>query len=953
MKKVLVWGTLITFTLSVFTTIFSTYSAAAETLTKPVENQSYYEESYGKYLQDSGYAGKMASSEIKTDIYSFKTSEDMKASTLSDGVVTGESGKIAWNLDVKESGFYNIAVTYLPVKGTNSKIERKLYIDDKSLFNGMSQIVFNRIWDNNDGKSMVEKNGNEVRPVAVEKPEWTTIYIDDSQKRNLEPYKFYLSAGVHTLTFESVKEPLKIGDITLKAAPEPKSYADVIKDWNQKYKVYDGVNLLYQAERTDENTTDIKKSSQDIIVSTDYSSPATVPYHPYKIKLNTIGGSSWKVPGDFITWQVNVPEEGLYRLSFRARQNINRGVKSYRQIKINGEVPFSEANDISLGFNSGFVNFVPGNDNEAYLFHFKKGLNTITLETVLGDFAAPLSEVEKSLYNLNDLYRKTVQLTGLVPDKYIDYEITKKIPGYTESLKTESERLKKVVDELVKITGEKGEKTVIVEKMALQAEALSKKPEDVINELSTFQSNISSLGNWITSISEMPMEIDSFTLSSPVASLPKPDANIFKRLYYSAVRFGATFFVNEKNISGSSNKKAIKVWTSAGRDQAQIIKSQIDQSFTPKSNISVDLQLIPADVILPATLAGNGPDVALNIPQATVLNFAMRNALTDLSKLDGFGDMKNKYYPSAIKTVSYQNGVYGMPEQQNFMMMFYRDDILKQLGLKAPKTWDDVESMISVLHSNNYDFYIPGVNMYSSLVFQYGGNLYKGIGNNYGIESGLKEDNAMAAFNNLTKFFTSYRLPVSADFANRFRTGEMPVGIAPYSTFNQLEVFAPEIRGMWSFAPLPGIKDASGKINNTAVSDTIDCILIKSSKHQSEAWKFMKWWLDTDTQVQYANSLEAAMGTAARYATANMDVLKQLPWSSKQLQQLTEQFKATDGVPDIPGGYMTARSVDYAFRAVVTSGENPREALYMNVKQIDKEIIKMRKEFHLSYEEGN
>ena len=791
-----------------------------------------------------------------------------------------------------------------------------------------------------------------ILPVAVEKPALTTVYINDSQRRSLEPYTFYFSAGTHTLTFESVKDPVVISDITLKASHKILPYAEVIKEWEHTYKVYDGANLVYQAERTDQNTIDIEKSSVDIVMGTDYGNPNTVPYHPYKIKLNTIGGPNWRTPGDFIKWKIAVPDEGLYRISFRGEQNTNRGVMSFRQLKVNEEVPFREAMTIPFGFHSGFVNYVPGDSEGDFLIHLNKGPNTVSLEVVLGSFAAPLSEVEKSVLVLNELYRKTVQITGLVPDKFIDYEITNKIPNYAESFKAESDRLKKVVDELVGITGEKGEKTAIIEKMQVQTERLSQHPENVINELGTLANNISSMGTWITSISEMPLRLDSFTLSAPGAKLPKPKPNAFVRGYYGLVRFLSTFFVDETKLSDTSSEHALKVWISAGRDQAQIIKNLIDQNFTPKFNIPIDLQLIPEDVILPATLAGNGPDVALAVPQATVINFAMRNALVDLSKLDGFSKIREKFTDSAIRTSSYQQGIYGLPEQQTFMMMFYRQDILKQLGLKPPRTWEDVENIIAVLHANNYDFYIPGQALFPSLVYQYGGDLYKGSQNNYGIQSGLTDDNAMNAFNRITRFFTSYRLPVSADFPNRFRSGEMPIGIAPYTTYNQLEVFAPEIRGLWSFAPLPGVSRSDGSVNDTVVSDTINSIMMNTSRNKNDAWKFMQWWLDTATQTMYANALEAVMGAAARYPTANMEVLKQLPWSSKDSQQLMRQFKDTVGVPEVPGGYMTARAIDYAFRSVVTNGQNPREALYLNIKQVDKELTKKRKEFHLSYKDG-
>jgi len=950
MKKTFILGLVFIFILNIFIPTNGVLPVYSEESTEDALDE-FYESSYYEYLTGNGYNGQMASSEVSVNMRALKASEDMQVNYASDGIVTGDRGAVTWQFDVPEAGFYNIEVSYYPVKGTNSNIQRKIYIDDEILFKGMEQVNFNRLWNNSADGTIASKNGNEIRPSAVESPEWIKVFISDSQRRSNEPYRFYFSEGKHSITFESVKEPLKIGSIVLKAAPKVLPYKEVIQALNGKYPVYNGENILYQAERKDGNTIAIRKSSPTIGVTSDYSSPNTVPYHPYKIMLNTIGGDNWKIVGDTVYWDIEVPEEGLYQISFRARQNKNRGVKSFRTLRINGEVPFKEAYNIGFEFSGQFQNYVCSDGEEPYLFYFKKGKNTLSLEAVLGDFGMALTEVEQSVLVLNDLYRKTVQIIGLVPDKFIDYEIEKKIPDFSKIMKEQSERLYKVVDNLVEITGEKGEKAVTIEKMAIQAENLSMNPENVVNEITTLKGNISALGTWIISISEMPLEIDSFTLSAPNARLKKAEPNILVKIYYELVRFLATFFVDETKIvsDGKIDKNALKVWVSTGRDQAQIIRNIIDDSYTPKSGIPINLQLIPADVTLPATLAGNGPDVVLNMGQSTVLNFAMRNALYNLASFEDFAEVKSNFYESAFKPVTHQGGIYGLPEQQSFMMLFYRNDILDQLGLRPPKTWEEVEEVISVLHINNYDFYIPEASIYPSLVYQYGSDMYKGEGNDYGIASGLDEEGAMIAFKKMTEFFTSYKLPVRVDFSNRFRTGEIPIGIAPYTTYNQLEIFAPEIRGLWSFAPIPGVKNEDGSVNNTVVADTVHCILLNSAKDKESAWDFMKWWISADTQVNYANTLEAIMGSGARYATANKEVLKQLPWSSKHAEQLLLQLEDTEGVPEVPGGYMTSRMIDYAYKAVVTSGQNPREALYLNIKEINKELTKKRKEFHLSY----
>ena len=56
------------------------------------------------------------------------------------------------------------------------------------------------------------------------------------------------------------------------------------------------------------------------------------------------------------------------------------------------------------------------------------------------------------------------------------------------------------------------------------------------------------------------------------------------------------------------------------------------------------------------------------------------------------------------------------------------------------------------------------------------------------MESGLKSEAAMDSFEFWTELYTNYSFPTSASFVNRFRTGEMPIGIASYTLFNTLTV---------------------------------------------------------------------------------------------------------------------------------------------------------------------
>lgn len=934
----------------------------------PKQMTASYEETYGEYLTANGYDGTLSGSEAAVDLNKFTLSEDMVANIGEQGILTEDKGTITWSFQVAESGFYNIELGYIALPGTTSDIQRKVYIDGEIPYEALSQIVIKRWWQ--DGEIRV-KNNNEIRPEANEIYSETKWFLEDYQRRNNGALVVYLEKGKHTIGFEVIKEPLEFTSITFKAAEQPAAYAEAIGELKGKYSVYGGQTCIYQAERMVEGTTGIIKSSSSINIQKNYSDSELQPFHPYYIVYNTIGAENWAQPGDSVTWQVEVPEEGLYELTFKGRQNLNRGVTSYRRLYVNGSVPYAEMQAVGFDYQNGMNNYTVADESGApYLFHLQAGVNTITLENVMGPMGSIITEVEESMTVLNKTYLDVIQLTGQVPNRFIDYELVKKLPNFASTLKEQSEILYSVIDEIVAITGEKGENTAMLEKMAMEAAWLAEDPESVIMELGQFKNNISAMGTWLVNVASMPLELDYIALSAENAKLPKAQDSFFAGLGNGTVRFFSTFFIKNSQITegSSGGAKSIKVWlASYGREQAQMIQNMVEEEFTPNTDISVNLQLIPVDVVLRAALAGNGPDVVIGLGQGTLQDFAMRNAIQELSGLEGYTEATERFYDSSLEASAFQGGHYGIPEQTTFMMLFTRDDILADLGLSVPDTWQELREMIPELQKNNYNIYIPNVqqteattnsgsiaynmNLYLGMVKQNGGDPYLGQNNDYGIQSGLASDAAMIAFKDYTDFFTGYGLEVQVDFSNRFRTGEIPVGITGYTTFNQLEIFAPEIKGLWSFHPVPGVLKEDGSIDRSFVVDTTQSVIMAKNRDLDSSWKFLKWWTSTDTQLQFANSLEALMGTSARYAAADPEVLKQLPWSNTELDSLLGQFEQTVGIEAVPGNYMTTRMVQYSFNDVVSDNANPRETLYLNIKDIDQELTRKREELHLSVAE--
>ena len=109
----------------------------------------------------------------------------------------------------------------------------------------------------------------------------------------------------------------------------------------------------------------------------------------------------------------------------------------------------------------------------------------------------------------------------------------------------------------------------------------------------------------------------------------------------------------------------------------------------------------------------------------------------------------------------------------------------------------------------------------------------------------------------------------------------------------------------------------------------------------------MKWQAGADVQASYGNQMVALVGPAAKYATANMQALKDLSWTTTEYASLIAQFDNLAAVPNYPGSYIIARYTNFAFLDAVNGSADPVDAIYGYITTINKEITRKREEFDL------
>ncbi|MEZ0536504.1 extracellular solute-binding protein [Caldicellulosiruptoraceae bacterium PP1] len=857
-------------------------------------------------------------------------------------ILTGDSGFIEWEVNIEEEGLYNISIKYFPIEGKSSSIEREILIDGERQFNEARNIKFERVW-RNAGEVRKDNRGNEIRPIQEESPMWIEKAVRDSEGLYPEPFKFYFTKGKHTIRLISVREPMVIQYIKIHNLEPLKSYNEIEKEYKQRgYKEVKNVSIKVQGESA------YIKSEPTLYPISDRTNPLNEPYDVSEIRLNIIGGYNWRKPEQWIEWKINAPQDGLYKIGLKFRQNTVMGLPTLRSLYIDGQIPFKEAGNIKFPYDTNWQYKVIGqSDDKPYLFYLTAGEHTLRLETCYNDFAYIIRNVQQSAIDLSQLYTKIVMITGTNPDYYRDYQLDIRIPELIPTLKENAKILRQQVNEIVKVGGKKVNEASQIETIAIQLESLAEKPETIHQRLSKFRDNLSSLATWTLTIKEQPLDIDYFIISSKDAKNPIVRPNILIKTTDFFKKFFLSFIKNYNMIGNVYDKeKAVSVWVLLGRDQAETLKALIDSDFTPKTGIPVNLNIITNESVLLFAVSGqqDPPDVAINVSRGLPVDYGIRGALVDLSKLPGYKDVEKNFMQTAVVPYSYAGKVYGLPMTQDFPMMFYRKDILSKLKIDIPQTWEELYNAIAMLQQNNLQFgpgYGTSFDLFNMLLLQNGGKYYSDDAKKCLLDTPI----GIKIFTQWTNLYTQYGVTRWYDFYSRFRTGELPLGIVNYTMYNQLSVAAPEISGLWGIAPVPGVKQPDGTIKRTVSGNGTAVVIFNQTKKLNSAWEFTKWWLSADTQARYGRELEALLGPAARYNTANYVAASYLPWPSSDYKVLKEQWKNVNEIPNIPGSYYTGRHLDNAFREVLDNNELPREAITKYVKEINKEIKKKREEF--------
>ena len=877
-------------------------------------------------------------------------------------------GCVTWEIPTIEEGLYAIRLRYASQMDAGSGYTAEVLLNGTAVNRQASLLSFSKRWIQpadalaSTGRFQLDQFGNELVPVQEEAPGWQSCYLTDSEGKYEDVLLFRLQTG-DRLTLHVKKSATAIASLALTAMEKPPAYAQKREEYQKAgYPALAGEATIIQAELP------LSTSDSSLLPTSDHMSVATQPQDAMHTLQNTIGQEYWQYAGQTITWEFTVPETGLYKIDLRYRQNYQRGVRVGRRFRLDGDVPFAELNRYTFEFSDTWEIEELGNGGEPYLFYLEAGeSHTLSMEVVLA-YPALIRKMESMLKELNVFYRQVLMIVGTDPDPYRDYMLDSTIPDFESSLRQYEETLRRLLEELYASGFEKGGSIVAAEEVADTLTSFLEKPNDIPVRLSAFSDSLAALGSWLSELSCQPLELDYLAFVPAEAETLNAGGGFFQSIGYGFQVFFASFFGDYSSISADESREALTVWVNSGRDQAQVIKRLVSSSFTSRYGIPVNLSLVLQGLV-PATLSGKGPDIILGVSSTDAVNLAVRDALVDLRVFQeeedsaSFETVRTWFQPTSLDLYTYEKEVYALPLEDQINMMFVRTDILRELGLEAPETWEELNNTISILARNYLEVGIPtnpgagitanlaqagqgAVNesVFQTLLFQQGESYYEDGWSKTGFDSQA----AIAAFTQWTDYFTKYTLPTDYDLFSRFRSGQMPLALVSYIFYNILSAGAPEIRGLWEMFPVPGTVKEDGTLDQSVAGGSTAIALFAKTRNKEDGWKFLQWYVSAETQAAYARQIESILGPSGRFDPANVEALKEIGWEEGIEEQILNQWSQMKMVPMTPVSYYLSRSISNAFRKVTYSYTEPRETLNRYNREINKEIARKRANLGLS-----
>lgn len=404
-------------------------------------------------------------------------------------------------------------------------------------------------------------------------------------------------------------------------------------------------------------------------------------------------------------------------------------------------------------------------------------------------------------------------------------------------------------------------------------------------------------------------------------------------------------------FSAAAQERSITIWAAWANEWVNIFQELSNKEFTPATGIEVEIEALPWDSFeqkfLLAAATGDVPDVGLTGGLGPA-DLGVRGAVVDLKSRfgDEVDELTRQFFPGLMRSLTFYDAVFGMPMIYGSYNLFFRTDILNELGLEAPNTWDDVRDMIPKLQARDKNFAVAyghqSVADYSLFLFQRSGDWYTPDLT----ESALATPEGIKAFTEFTELFTKHGIPkeIQPNF-QPFRIGDIPVQIGPTFDYANIQIAAPELHGKWNMSMVPGTPDETGELNRSAYIGTMGIMVFEESQDIPGSWEWIKWFMSEETQTRVSNEIMTRIPGGMLFP-ANFNALMNINIPEEHRKVLVDQGMVGKApFYALSPESVTQRFISNALSEVVLLNADPEETIRKAAKDMTAELTRKQAEF--------
>ncbi len=863
-------------------------------------------------------------------------------------VIRMEKGdSVTLTVSVEKAGLYGLSVDYycLADKAVSHTVGVK--INGEYPFSEARELVLSQLYGTEEWPFRKDSRGNEITPDTILRHEWQSRLLKSVRQGEQDALLFFLEEGENEILLTVEKSSILLGKVSVLSLPEAVDY----DTYRSGLPDAEGGKALVslEAERIwRKNTTSTRPvATRDVEVS---------PYLASRKLMSVVGGATWNQNGQTLYYEFDIDTPGWYSVALKYKQNEKANTVVRRTLTLDGELPFAEARGVAFESSNSWIVRDFGDEDGAFRFYLEAGTHRLGLEADSTEMNPLMDVISAQIDKIADIAVEVKKVTGGSDDVNRDWEILTFIPELRDELNSLADNLEDVMEELIRLNlGDDGNSDISnLEIVISRLRKLADDPDELPNNLSSFSEGSSSvsqmLGTVLESIQKSPMTLDCIYIHQEDSELPKYKVGVLRKVWEEVRYFADDLFSGEAEKQEEYDM-TIDVWVNRAVTYVNELQTMTDAYFTPETGIKVNFSLMKDEnKLILANTTNSQPDAALGLSIHLPYDLAIRGVLADLRQFEGFEETAGQFAPGALLTNVYEDGVYALPETQDFFVLYYRKDLLEALGIQIPDTWDEVLGILPVLQRYGMNFYIPLASSSSFKTFsattpfflQYGGAIYE----EDGMTVAVNNENGLAAMKFMTDLFTIYGLPTEvADFYQSFRNGTIPIGVAPFSTYLKLEAAAAELAGKWDIAVMPGMRNADGVVERWATGGGTTGAIFSKSEKQEATWEFFKWWLSAKTQERFGTQMQLLYGDTYMWNTANVEAFAELPIADAHKEVIADQRKWLHEFVKTPASYMIEREISNVWNAVVFNGENVRSTLDDAAILMNQELARKWEEF--------